>query len=351
MTIVFLGDTGHPNARSWINALEVRHGFNVYTWALPLPHSTGRRLARMTLLVLAIPHLRRWMKKLKPDIVIAYRITSYGFLGAATGFHPLVVAAQGETDVWPPDSMLAPLKAAMARYALARADFVHAWGEHMTVSLLDLGADPQKIMVLPRGIDVEAFHPPAEEPADHALRLITTRGLFPDYRQEDIIRAVGCLVQKGIPVTFDIAGAGPDRERLKALVVSQNLGTYVRFHGHVANEVLPDLLRTANVYVSMPISEGVSASLLEAMACGCFPVVSDLPANRSWIRSGENGYLVPCGDWQKLADVLERVWSAPEKLEEVRCHNRALVEEKGSIAKNMASFVDAYYKLVHGRAT
>jgi glycosyltransferase involved in cell wall biosynthesis len=52
------------------------------------------------------------------------------------------------------------------------------------------------------------------------------------------------------------------------------------------------LYSKAKIWVSIPESDATSISLLEAMACGCIPIVSDLPANREWIKSGVNGIVV-----------------------------------------------------------
>ena len=64
------------------------------------------------------------------------------------------------------------------------------------------------------------------------------------------------------------------------------------FTGRIPNTELPKLLQQSNIYISMPITEGVSASLFEAMACNCYPVVSEIPGNQSWIKHRENGQLI-----------------------------------------------------------
>src|SRR5207344_1149147 len=58
--------------------------------------------------------LREVMREIQPDILVAYRVTSYGFAAAASGFHPLVVAAQDEKTVYPTNSRINRL---LTRYA------------------------------------------------------------------------------------------------------------------------------------------------------------------------------------------------------------------------------------------
>jgi glycosyltransferase involved in cell wall biosynthesis len=67
---------------------------------------------------------------------------------------------------------------------------------------------------------------------------------------------------------------------------------------------LPGFLRAADVYVSASSSDGTSSSLLEAMASGLYPVVSDITANRPWVEHGKNGLLFAVGDAASLAEAL-----------------------------------------------
>ena len=79
----------------------------------------------------------------------------------------------------------------------------------------------------------------------------------------------------------------------------------VIFTGRIPNTELPKLLQQSNIYISMPTTEGVSASLFEAMASNCFPVVSDIPGNQSWITHRENGQLITIDDIEKVIHTSE----------------------------------------------
>ena len=72
--------------------------------------------------------------------------------------------------------------------------------------------------------------------------------------------------------------------------------------GRVPHDRMPELLTQTDIYVSTSLSDGTSVSLLEAMASGVFPIVTDIPSNREWINDGENGFLVPAGKEINLAD-------------------------------------------------
>jgi glycosyltransferase involved in cell wall biosynthesis len=66
----------------------------------------------------------------------------------------------------------------------------------------------------------------------------------------------------------------------------------VRFVGKLSYEDIPHYYVISDVFVSVPIGEALSMSLLEAMACGVVPVVGDLPSTRRWVIDGWNGYLI-----------------------------------------------------------
>jgi glycosyltransferase involved in cell wall biosynthesis len=85
-----------------------------------------------------------------------------------------------------------------------------------------------------------------------------------------------------------------------------NTSDYPRllFPGQIGYEDLPRYYRSADLYISASHSDGTSISLLEAMACGCPVLVSDIPGNREWVQPGENGWLFPDGDAQALGQAI-----------------------------------------------
>jgi glycosyltransferase involved in cell wall biosynthesis len=97
----------------------------------------------------------------------------------------------------------------------------------------------------------------------------------------------------------------------------------------------------------MPITEGVSASLFEALASGCYPIVSDIPGNRSWIKPRENGQLIPIDDSKMLAE--EILWSFEnrEHRNAAVLKNRQFVEENVDYNTNMKIISDKYHELIN----
>ncbi len=301
MRICFVADPGHPNTDRWASHLAraLHHDVTVIaTQPLPprerpyavIPLPVRNRLDY----VLLGRRLRPRIEEARPDLVIGYRIQSNGFAAALSGFRPLVLAAQTETIVWPPGN---PIYRACTRFAIARADLLQAWGRHMAARLRELGAPEEKILMLPRGVDVNRFTPPQSPVRDPVV--VVTRALRPVYNHDLLLRAFA-LVLKEIPeARLLVAGDGAERARLESLASALGCAARVEFLGHVAERDLPDCLRRAAVYVTLVATEGVSASLLEAMSCGLLPVVVNLPGNCEWVEDGRNGLLI---ERDQLAD-------------------------------------------------
>jgi glycosyltransferase involved in cell wall biosynthesis len=260
------------------------------------------------------------------------------------------VAAQGEgNDLWPPNTPVAAVKARCAAFALRHADLIHAWGEHIAAGMREVGAVPERVLVMPRGVDTALYQPPREPRDASEMVVITTRALDPLYGNDTILNAVAAVRMRGVPVTLWIAGEGREQRRLATLAMELGMTRYAQFLGRLPVAAVADRLRRAHVYVSTPMTEGISASLLEAMASGCLPIVTDLPGNRLWVKDGANGFLVPVGDWKALADKLLEAWQRPEWRAQAAAFNVAEVRDRASASVNIAKFVDVYRRLVTAR--
>jgi glycosyltransferase involved in cell wall biosynthesis len=145
-----------------------------------------------------------------------------------------------------------------------------------------------------------------------------------------------------------IAGDGPERERLERQANELKMGSSIRFLGWVRHEEMADLLLNAEIYVSTSLEDGTSVSLLEAMASGAFPIVTDIPSNREWIKDGENGFLIPVQDERKLADRIIEAIRNPELMEKTRDRNREMIKERAYWERNVRKVVEIYGHILTG---
>ncbi|MFH7013060.1 glycosyltransferase family 4 protein [Flavobacterium sp. FlaQc-52] len=343
--ILFLGESYRADAITWMKGLKEFGDFEICTWELKTPNNTKlNRFKRIAEYLFAPLSIRKIIRQEKPDMVIAERTTSYGFLAALSGAKTIAIAQQGRTDLWPEGSVLLPLKKIIQKYAFKKAHLIHAWGPVMTISMKEIGVDMSKVLVLPKGIDLSLFTPSTSNSTK--IEAIVTRSLQPEYRHDSILKAFSIVHQKGFDFTLTIVGDGTRLTYLKDLASILQIENKVVFTGRIPNTELPKLLQQSNIYISMPITEGVSASLFEAMACHCYPVVSDIPGNQSWITHRKNGQLITIDDVEKLAK--ELIWSFenPESRNQAVLQNRKFVEENANYNSNMKMIADKYHELL-----
>ncbi|WP_281297161.1 glycosyltransferase [Flavobacterium limnophilum] len=349
--ILFLGETYRADAITWMNGLKEFGDFEIISWELKTSNNTFfSRLLRICEFSTALLQIKKLIKKQQPDMVIAERTTSYGFLATLSGVKPVAIAQQGRTDLWPEKSILLPLKKIIQHYAFEKADLIHAWGPVMTISMKKANVDMNKVLVLPKGINLEQFGN-KKKTSTEKITAIVTRSLMPEYRHETILKAFGILNQRGIDFELTIVGDGKLLPILKELATKLNIANKVNFTGRIPNTKLPELLQQSNFYISMPITEGVSASLFEAMASNCYPVVTDIPGNQSWIKHRKNGQLITINDTEMLADELLWSFENSEYRNGAIIKNRKFVEENANYKTNMKIIVDKYHELINASKT
>ncbi|MFL9830852.1 glycosyltransferase [Flavobacterium sp. ST-87] len=347
--ILFLGESYRADAITWINGLREFGDFEIISWELETPnHSFLNRILRTLEFVFAPITIRKIIRQQKPDMIIAERTTSYGFLAALSGMQPSAIAQQGRTDLWPEDAITIPLKKMIQNYAFKKATLIHAWGSVMAEHMKNSKADMSKVLVLPKGIDLNRFENKNNSDSNK-IQAIVTRSLLPEYRHDVILKAFDILHQRGIDFSLTIVGDGIRLEHLKDLATKMQIENKVIFTGRIPNTELPKLLQESNFYISMPITEGVSASLFEAMACGCYPIVSDIPGNQNWIRHRENGQLITVDDFEMLAN--EILWAFENKtiLENAVSNNRKFIEKQVNYKTNMKIIADKYHELIDSK--
>jgi glycosyltransferase involved in cell wall biosynthesis len=204
-------------------------------------------------------------------------------------------------------------------YVCRSANYINCVSEAQKRELERLGFADEKISTIPMGIDegfLEAGKKRKMALNKRPFTILSNRNLLPIYNVSSLIRAIPIILGEETDVRFLIAGDGSERGRLEKEVNDLSITEYVEFLGRVSHDKMPNLLARSDIYVSTSYYDGTSVSLLEALASGAFPVVTDIPSNREWIADGDNGFLVP-----KENEIL----LAKKIVDAIR--NRKLVEE------------------------
>lgn len=287
---------------------------------------------------LQISTVRRLVREIQPDILHAHYLTSFGFLGACSGWHPFVVTALGS------DILITPFRSflhkMLTRFVLKKADLAIADAQISTSKMIELGAGKEKVITLPCGIDPRLFYPRPK--IDDQPVLISVRHHKPLFNLGTIMKAVVILRNQKRDVKLLLAGDGPLRPKLEALAKRLEVRNFVEFLGEIPHEKLGELYRQASIYLAIPCSDATSISLLEAMACGIFPIVSDIPANREWVTDGLNGILIPFDNPTVLAEKIVQALDDRNLRKRAAKINQEIIKEKALWGKNM-EMAERYY--------
>jgi glycosyltransferase involved in cell wall biosynthesis len=348
--IATLSNASAEHTRRWVAWFRAR-GHEVRVWSLEAPTAdlAVERLPSAPLpgflrYPLALPALERALERFEPDLVDAHYVPNYGLLGALAGRRPLSVTA------WGSDLLVAggrgPLERARTRYVMGRADLVLADAEILATAARALGAAPGKVHVIPWGVDPGRFRP--AQTRERGL-LVSTRMHEPVYDLATVLRAAKPVLERHPRSCLVVAGDGSLRAALESQAAALLPAGRWRFAGRLGPEDLAALLLRSDVYLSASRSDSTSVSLLEAMAAGAVPVVSDIDGNREWVAEGDGARLFPCGDGDALERAIERVLNDPAWAAGARARNLRVVGERADWHRNLARIEALFAGLVDAR--
>lgn len=203
-------------------------------------------------------------------------------------------------------------------------------------TLAQASATQQAIDVIPNGVDTSIFQPGAPLAKNGTLRVLTVARLIGRKGIEHLIDAMGELGDDR--VTLTIAGEGNLRAALEARAVAY--GDRVRFVGAVPHEQLPAVYRTHDVFILPSLNEGMSNTVLEAMASGLPILMTGTGGAQELVESGRNGALIePEGKdiARKLMDYLHKPGLA--EAHGARSREMALARTWSAVAD---AYVDCY---------
>lgn len=169
--------------------------------------------------------------------------------------------------------------------------------------------DWPKVQVVHCGIE-PAFHAAAAPPPT-APRIVCVGRLCEQKGQLLLVRAVGQLIRKGIPVDLVLAGDGEMRAQIEALVAESGLQAYVRITGWIDSDTVRAEMLTARALVLPSFAEGLPVVLMEAMLLRR-PVLSTYVAGiPELVRPGREGWLFAAGDIDALVAALQEMLATP----------------------------------------
>jgi glycosyltransferase involved in cell wall biosynthesis len=338
--LCLLGDANSPHTRRW--ALEMRaRGWRVsLVTARPEPlDGVEQRILppvrRQADWLLRVGAAHRHVRELAPDIVHAHYITSYGYLAARCGRHPLVMTA------WGSDLLVTPMHSALQRWltgwTLRRADAITGDSADL-VDAARAYRPRAELLELHWGVDLNRFAP-APWASKPGFELVSLRSWSDNYRIELILRAVAQLPG----ARLHLLGGGPDEACLRQLAAELGLAERAVFHGRLDDAGMRAVMDRCKLSLSLPASDATSVSLLESMACGLAVLASDLPANRQWLPAEA---LVPVDDLPATVARLARLQQDDAATERLGAQNAERMRHEGSRDAQMDRAHALYLRLL-----
>lgn len=243
------------------------------------------------------------IKKVNPDYINAHYITSYGTVAVLAamlcGYKRRVILSTWGTDI-----LVTPWKNkvyfGLTKFLLNKASIVTSDSNYMTEIIHKIVKNVE-VMTFPFGIE---SMPEVSFSEKNYQLCFSNRALEKNYNVDVVIKYFAEMHKVNSNIRLVIAHDGTEKQNLVKLVKSYAIENKVDFVGFLNENEQKEYYRKSGYYFSLPASDSTSVSLLEAMAYGCIPIVSDIPANKEWIINGENGLIVK--DSICLEDVDER---------------------------------------------
>lgn len=368
LRILFISDPNSIHTRRWVSWFTQR-GHIVCLLADVPPKETWSEVQVIDLSkifyapVIRFPiwtiWLRRFMQQWKPDILHAHRVNSAGWLGAASGFHPLVVTP------WGSDVMLGPQRSKLlyllARFTLREADMITVISHVISEKVLELGARKETLARINNGVDLNIFSPRsvfthARQQLNEKLlipenaRLVfSPRAIHPIYNQDIVVQAIPRVRERFPEVCFLFIAYNPNLEYKQGLERSINqlgVNSTIRWLPSTSNPAeMAERYRLSDVVISVPSSDGAPLTVMEAMACEKPVICSDLPAIREFITDSENGWIVPVRQASPLAEVIIHALEQPEQAAEIGRKAHQFIVNRADLNVEMRHMETIYYQL------
>lgn len=384
MKILYIADGRSPIAQNWIRhfAQEAERGDDVYlasTFACSLdfpvkeleitpvafssvkkvtqrPGTGSARTVRLRTAIRqwfgpftirrAADRLRGFIERVQPDLVHAMRIPYEGMLAAdAFTGAPLIVSTWGnDFTLHAPSTRFMEhytqwtMKVASALHADCQRDvrLAHEWGfskEKLTLVVPGNG-----------GVQTDIFYPPKkaiEEPV-----IINPRGFRPYVRNDIFFQAIPLVLAKHPNAKFLFALMAGE-EQAQTWVRDLGIKGAVELLSPLSHTQMADVFRRAQIVASPSIHDGTPNSLLEGMACGCFPVAGDLESIREWITPNENGLVFNSNDARSIADAICTAIENNSLREKAALLNREIISTRAEYQQNMKWAEEFYEKVIH----
>ena len=254
-----------------------------------------------------VSDLKKAIREFQPDILHAHYATSYGLIGALSGFHPYIISVWGEDVYKFPNA--SGLHKSLLKYNLKKADEILSTSDIMRNETRKY--THKDIMVTPFGVDTNVFHKMEVKKDKDTFYIGTIKAIEDKYGIKYIIEAAKILKQriKNKKLKVLLIGPGTKIDYYKSVIKEENLTEEVEILGRIPFDEVSYYHNLLDVFLNVSVddSESFGVAVVEAMACETPVIVSNVGGLKEVVEHGEFGIVVKKESAEEIADAVEKI--------------------------------------------
>ena len=255
------------------------------------------------------------------------------------GSSPLVITNHGLRSQAVPAWFQEIYLKTIGRFTFNSADKIITFTEREKEDMISVGVKPEKIVIIPNGVDTEKFHP-VVSPEPHPFTVIWVGRLAAGKGLKYAIFGFEKFLESVPTALMYVVGDGPYLDAAREYVVEKGLGESIIFTGRVENDEMISYYARSSVYLMTSMSEGMPHTLLEAMACGLPVVCTDIPQLVPIIEAG--GIVIQKRDVVEVVESLKSLYNNEKWCLEIGDNGRKYVEENLSFQSMNSDTLELY---------
>ncbi|MCC6371043.1 MAG: glycosyltransferase, partial [Bacteroidia bacterium] len=287
--------------------------------------------------------LKKIIKHFQPDILHAHYATSYGLVGALSGFHPFIISSWG-TDVmkFPKKNFVAK---SILKYNFKHADLLCATSH--TIKSYIAQVTKQEVTVIPFGIDLEVFTPKTVTPLfnENDFVIGSIKPLESLYNIDVLIKSFATASQQCPELKLLIIGEGQEENALKKLSEELGLGEKIKFTGRIPFEQISNYYNAINVLANISEYESFGVSVIEAMACKKPVIVTNVGGLAEIVKDDSLGIKVDIRNEAQTTEAILKLVKNTQLYSDLANNARIHVEENYNWANNLNNMIEIYNNL------
>ncbi|MES2133271.1 MAG: glycosyltransferase [Bacteroidota bacterium] len=292
-----------------------------------------------------VSSLKKAIREFKPDVLHAHYATSYGLIGALSGFHPFVISA------WGTDVMKFPQKNFINRfilkYNLRKADAICATSYTIKEYLKPVTTKP--VNVIPFGVNTDEFRKKEVQSLFDKDTFVfgSIKPLEALYNTDILIKSFAALKvsHPTAKIKLLIIGEGSQANALKQLVIDHKIEEEVVFTGRIPFSQIADYYNMLDVLVNISDYESFGVSVIEAMACEKPVIVTNTGGLKEIVENSNFGSLVEVGNIEQTSSEMQKYVLDRELTQRIGKQAREKVVLKYNWNDNILQMINVYKQL------